>query len=603
MRCVDCGAPTHRQSIKPARLAGLHGATPLPWLVDSIAQHQLEDAWSMWKVRAVASSSDTQLEYGDPAKMLEAAGRPALEQALESFFSKWVWQWDVERQHAPLLRMSREPAACAGVLAQEMHSLPLYPDISQEELDPPLRWFADATSSLTGTLSDSILLRDAEVLWPRQQPEGSALSAAQRVQIIRYVLARLVSLEEARTHHESVRSPAPAKRDSPRKDVKVPRSPAGAGDETSEPPASSTLNTLGGALLPSKWPGFDRLYAGVASLGEQVTIPLWTAPADSATSSEESEVARGAYMQEAANALSDGDHLSGDASSSGDQQDSATELHAAPAEGDTAKAPSTVPQASAADGASRYFTTSAPFSALHERLSQVLGMSDEQPEQGADAEAPHQLAHGAEQVQSATAADSAQAAPRSYEQRSVAKAPEESFGAQVGGGAQADAAARADAGSRANPLTSAAGDLRVRDQHAAETLINAADAPAATSNANATRSGAAPEMQASGAKTERAQTPSHAPASEPQRRSFPSLFAAPTGWYANRKEAARPVRQEVVHDSALDGWGDEQPVPWQHARLRVGDRSIQVAFTRVRASAFVVLTASGICSLRFSFGM
>ncbi|WFD20263.1 hypothetical protein MCAP1_002507 [Malassezia caprae] len=162
---------------------------PKPWCNDSWMQQQLQDAWQAWR-----------LEHGAPHSFWRARGRDALEQSLERFFSKWVWQWDVERQWAPVLHASPPPRISSGLLAETCATLDACPDMSEDDLVQALAWFARTSQQRpTEAPTEMLLLYDDKVLWP--QPHAAregGLDAQARRQVARYVLRRLVGLETAR---------------------------------------------------------------------------------------------------------------------------------------------------------------------------------------------------------------------------------------------------------------------------------------------------------------------------------------------------------------------------------------------------------------------
>lgn len=61
-----------------------------------------------------------QLQNGIANDILHNQGRAALEQRLEMYFSKWVWQWDVEHQYAPTLRASQPTGMPPGIAAETL---------------------------------------------------------------------------------------------------------------------------------------------------------------------------------------------------------------------------------------------------------------------------------------------------------------------------------------------------------------------------------------------------------------------------------------------------------------------------------------------------
>ncbi|WFC94609.1 hypothetical protein MBRA1_001242 [Malassezia brasiliensis] len=95
----------------------------------------VENAWDTW-----------QLHHGDPDTVQTKHGREKLEQDLERFFSKWVWQWDVERQTASPLHASTPPPARIGLVAETVASLASCLDIPASNLEKPMAWFSKTTA-------------------------------------------------------------------------------------------------------------------------------------------------------------------------------------------------------------------------------------------------------------------------------------------------------------------------------------------------------------------------------------------------------------------------------------------------------------------------
>ncbi|WFD29022.1 hypothetical protein MSPP1_000026 [Malassezia sp. CBS 17886] len=182
---------------------------PLPWLSDDWAHQQLQDAWDAWLLR------HTPVDLND-------CDRVQLENLLEPYFSKWVWQWDVENQRAPRLCASLPAPPPVGIVAETYAAL-LVPVCTphariatavrqflavlassrggDEETSPPC---TDATDSLPHV----ILLYDDQVLWPppHMSDDASVLSPGAQRLVALYVMSELVGMGKARSEENARRT-------------------------------------------------------------------------------------------------------------------------------------------------------------------------------------------------------------------------------------------------------------------------------------------------------------------------------------------------------------------------------------------------------------
>lgn len=172
----------------------------LPYLVDAWMQRQMLDAWHGWR-----------LQHGSPHDLMRTHGRETLERRLESYFSKWAWLWDVDAQYAPMLRASEPASMPSGLLTETAPTLPLVPELHPDDLALPLGWFAEKSQTMdTPAPMDMLLLYDDKMLWPRPHPTDHALLPPQdRRHVARYVLERLVGLDEERAKAALVKPPQP----------------------------------------------------------------------------------------------------------------------------------------------------------------------------------------------------------------------------------------------------------------------------------------------------------------------------------------------------------------------------------------------------------
>lgn len=136
-----------------------------------------------------------------------------MERSLERFFSKWVWQWDVEHQTAPVLQASQPASNSSGLLAETCATLDAWPDVSEDDLVSALAWFARTTQQHPAEApTDMLLLYDDKILWPQPHvPRQAGLDAQARRQVARFVFRRLVGLEAARQEAATAFAARPAR--------------------------------------------------------------------------------------------------------------------------------------------------------------------------------------------------------------------------------------------------------------------------------------------------------------------------------------------------------------------------------------------------------
>lgn len=366
----------------------------LPWLVPEWVQQQIQNAWSLWQVRA----SLTQLQYGSASSMLEKQGRETLEQCLEPYFSKWVWHWDVARQTASPLHASAASPTQPGIVTECVPGLTSRFWIPEKHLEKPLAWFTSAAQALQGeTPIDTFLLYDDQVLWPQAYtPESKQgkLHAHERQNIARYVLAHLVGLGKAREDEKQTQNKT-YKPDPCHVEQRMAPNPF---------PSSETMSQF--LTTTSSWLGLGRIWSPDKSNapereGEPMHIPKQrsrtimrsnsirhSVPENSAGNTriplDIATKENGKSDERASEVASPAPIDSWDPSSSEPVPLSSSEHRDPPAD-----AQAEIPIATRIHEPSKLFTSNAPFQALHERLSQALGVEDEaslsteRPEAGA----------------------------------------------------------------------------------------------------------------------------------------------------------------------------------------------------------------------------
>lgn len=485
----------------------------LHWLVDAAAEQQLLDAWAQWRLR-----------YGDPGALLHRDGRAALERTLEHFFSRWVWQWDVEHQHVPLLRASAPRPPPLGMVAETIPALPSAPEPAQ--LDPPVHWFSEASAGHNSKPVTWLLLRDDEVIFPAMHSdaaETSALDAQDRRQIAMLVLEHVRGLEVARVREETAKPPVrrPPKSHAPA------TSPGRLVASTAmSAPSSPTLSVADEERQgPGAWLGVDRMWSQVTNLGGQVasSVPSLPRLRRSAEEPAAGDNDNGPAIQvnqqetvatEPERGVSDGQGAT-EAGAAHSGLKSRESGQPAPSAEQVSSPPKTGQEQGDKGGNDRLFTTSAPFQALHDRLEQALQVDD-----GAKADEPARSGQ-----EGAASTLPAQPAPEPGTKPAIQQ----------------------DVSHTHPPSAPQATDERATDARAT--------------------TGSTPVQQA--------------PDAPQTARSFPSLFAAPSQWYAwmrqdstedgaEAQKRAAPPPPADPHDALLDGWGHEDPEPWQREQVHVG---------------------------------
>lgn len=482
----------------------------------------MQNAWDAW-----------QLQHGDPDTVQTKYGREKLERDLERFFSKWVWQWDVERQTASPLHASAPPPARVGLVAETVASLASCVDIPASSLAKPMAWFAKTSEDLVDAPFDTLLLRDDQVLWPQahtHDAEQSALEAHDRRKIAMYVLAQLVRLDQARTDDAKAWAHARQSKQT---------------ESTTYRPSTlpSTEDVTSFFSDSSSWLGLDRMWSaakrtaaytkastmGIGTDSDNVrpTTPLETNAAhedlrppasDAVDASPQSSEPLNA--PEPDNAPDTDDVSEPNAPEADLSTVIADDLSASvdsfasmgPNEGHTTPEPQAHHIPFPVREQSALFSTNAPFQALHEQLNQALGSDDHDtaPTSNSGAALQHSQAHAAY----------AAANPLASVSPSALQAPREK---------PADA-------------------LQFRSKPA---LADRDKDPAKTNGD----------------------------------KQFPALPATRNSWYH------APRRTQVVdtpfpHDPALDGWGQETPQAWHSAQLHLGQAGqppVYITYTTVRA--------------------
>ncbi|KAL4398773.1 hypothetical protein ACI68E_004170 [Malassezia pachydermatis] len=154
-----------------------------------------------------------ELEYDTPYTLLCTQGRASLESALERYFSKWVWTWDVEGQYAPTLHASPPATTPSGLVVETMPVLASYPGLTYDDIAQSLAWFMHASQAMeTPAPWDMMLLYDDQLVWPMAHSphqDDEKLSPHERRTIARYILSRLLGLDTARAKAATAFAKAP----------------------------------------------------------------------------------------------------------------------------------------------------------------------------------------------------------------------------------------------------------------------------------------------------------------------------------------------------------------------------------------------------------
>lgn len=495
-----------------------------------------------------------QLRHGHPEEMLHERGREVLEQRLENHFSKWVWQWDVEHQRASPLHASAPPPTPIGIVAETVPELGGCTFVDAEHLAKPLQWFDGAVSAMDGEKPlDLVLLRDDQVLWPTAHSSAATggLGAQDRRKTAMYVLAHLVGLDKAREDDVKARARAHASAQASDDEPGLLSQPL--------PGVGAVADFFSGS---SAWLGLDKMWPGDGEKrqSQSPSKPVRTSspliPKGKGSASEtpatrepketarlpkqppahlapiDTKVAstppRTSPAQGALPALTDSP-VSTPVAPELDQEPQEAQLPASLSTPDTpTEANTDIPFPVRLREPAKLFTTSAPFQAFHERISQAIGTTKD-----TDTEAP--TSSTSETTPSNTDVyDVTQA----YAACVVANLPEPQ-----------SSPLRPSIGKR----TTEASVPQVAKEQA---VASFAPAPAP----------AAP-------------TPPFLPRSNSERQ-FPAISASRAAWYNSPARPSSPATY-LPHDPALDGWGEETPAKWHHAHLALDD-GVHITYTTVR---------------------
>lgn len=495
----------------------------LPWSVPEWLQQQMQNAWDAW-----------QLQHGDPDQVLSERGREKLEQELERFFSKWVWQWDVERQIASPLHASAPPPPRVGIVAETGASLGSCMDTPASSLTKPMAWLEKASKDLSDAPAETLLLRDDQMLWPQahtHEAEQSALDAHDRRKIAMYVLAHLVRLDQARADEAKAWANVRQSKHT---------EPA-----TYLPNALPSTDSVAGFFSDSSsWLGLDRVWSAAKKTAEYTKASTvgngkapdasrrTTPPTTSAThdrfrpTAPDAAGASSPELSETLDVPEPDNATESDDASEPDAPDA--DLSGVPAD-DLAESVDPLATMGLNSGhttseaqehhipfpvreQSALFSTNAPFQTLHEQLNQALGSDDND---------------------TAPASSSATAPRHSHAHAAYAAA---------------------------NPLTSASPSV---PQGPVEKPAGAQQPRTKPVPADHTEE----------------------PAANHTSKQFPPLPASRTSWY-HAPRRAKTADAPFPHDPALDGWGQEMPQAWRHAQLHLGHAGqspVYITYTTVRA--------------------
>lgn len=495
-----------------------------------------------------------QLRHGHPEEMLHEKGREVLEQRLENHFSKWVWQWDVEHQRASPLHASAPPPTPMGIVAETVPELGGCTFVDAEHLAKPLQWFDGATSAMDGEKPlDLVLLRDDQVLWPTPHSSEATegVGAQDRRKTAMYVLAHLVGLEKAREDDVKARA----------------RAHASAQAQDDEPGLLSQPFPGAGAVADffsgsSAWLGLDKMWLGEGEKrpSQSPSKPLRTSsPLASKGKGSASETPPKRGPKETARlAKQASTHLapidtkvastppptspaqgvlpsladspvSTPVAPELDQEPQETQLPASLSTPDTlTEANTDIPFPVRLREPAKLFTTSAPFQAFHERISQAIGTNKD-----TDAEAP--------------TSSTSETAPLNTDVYDVTQANAACVVANLP--EQQSSPLRPAIGKR---TTEASVPQVAKEQAVASFAPVPAPAPS---------------------------TPPFLPRSNSERQ-FPAMSASRAAWYNSPARPSSPATY-LPHDPALDGWGNETPAQWHHAHLALDD-GVHITYTTVR---------------------
>lgn len=485
----------------------------------------------MWQVRC---SLLTQIRYGNPETILENLGRGSLEQSLEHFFSKWVWQWDVERQKSSPLYASAPTPAHVGIMAEASPALESCNGIST--LEKSFSWFADASASIPNAPVDTILLRDDQVLWPQAHSDEAMhgrLRAQERNKIAMYVLEHLVGLDKERADDDKARSKVRAAEHS---------------DESGFfpnpfPNVESVSDFFSGG---SAWLGLNRIWSSGKSIENQQTeVKISHAGAvlsklgagDSSASpcntkgerqlfrdmdaGSESVNCRTTNSDKPAKADPKQYENALDSSLSSLQSEELARSLDALKPSEPVHEPSTsedrsteIPFAVRIREPAKLFTTNAPFQNLHEQLSQAL---DENEPESSESFSPVEPQDAMQKYGACVTTNQLNAPSKSLQDM-----------------------ARAESTNKPAPHT----------EHSCDTIL-----PPTVST----------------------------PTRRQHEKTFPPLSTSRAAWYSSPSRS-EPKSSRFTHDPALDGWGEETPSAWHCAYLHLArseNSPVYVAYTTV----------------------
>lgn len=183
-----------------------------------------------------------------------------------------MWQWDVERQCAPVLQASQPPSVASGLLAETCATLDACPDMSEDDLVQALGWFARTSQQQsTEAPTEMLLLYDDKVLWPQPHvAHEGGLDAQARRQVARYVLRRLVGLETARREAATAFAARPPS--------EKPRPPPTNSEQTA-PSAWFDLPFMGDVTGSAPlWLGLDALWPKSRAVQDEARVAKPEAP-------------------------------------------------------------------------------------------------------------------------------------------------------------------------------------------------------------------------------------------------------------------------------------------------------------------------------------
>ncbi|WFD43387.1 hypothetical protein MPSI1_002048 [Malassezia psittaci] len=335
----------------------------LPWIVTEWVQQQLQNAWDLW-----------QTQHGDTDLFLDVYGRERLEAEMEKYFSKWVWQWDIEHQLASPLHASRPPPARIGIVNQTRKHTEICADVPETTLQNCVKKFREETQSKANSPIATILLYDDKVLWPQSDSQdtlSSGLSACDRHDIAMFVLANLVGLDRAREEEKNAWA---NRRITNRKDTDL-------------------LSTSKGAMSSlfsgtSAWMGLDRImpFSSAQSVTRRETLPK---PRDRSSvnrpdahipinsrHTDTSDMLDSSFETDAKISSDDSISIESQIGTENRQQNTESKTGDDPV---VITDPSALPLSFSAGNQqqSESFPTDAPFQTLHQRLSQALAMGSE----------------------------------------------------------------------------------------------------------------------------------------------------------------------------------------------------------------------------------